>query len=271
MTRVSTEADFEKALCVDDLDKFIYRIFPQWALAEAFRTKQLTLVPPSFWEDPFEVIESCIGVTHIEQGIEHPQIMLGQGLAPICAQSWSSTAESDTLLRAYSRVVKHPLHKRNTYPGEEGVKVRTTPRKLIKALLDATAGTDIEAFIGDVEYLSTEELLDLLAILIAKHGKETFEDSANRVRLLMAKREGFSHEKEVRIGVILTDAVDLTGKVFKFNFEPELLFDEITFDPRLEDFERKERERDFRSLGYTGLYGASSLYQRTLLNIIIRK
>lgn len=262
------ESEIEKLLDIDDLDKPIYRIFPQWALAEALRLKELTLVPPHFWEDPYEIIERKIAVTVMDGDIARPQIILGGGLTPIFAQSWSSTAESDTLLRAYSRVVKHPHHGRNTCPGEEGVKVRTTPRKLIRAVLDGTNGTDASPFIGDVLYLSTEELHSCLSGLIATAGPHVFDDSANRIRLLMLKRDGFSHEREVRVGVIAPQPKG--SSVFKVKIDPNSIFEEITFDPRLIEFERKERIRDFEELGFTGTFGESNLYQSVILDIRVR-
>lgn len=259
------ESEIEELLDIDDLDKPIYRIFPQWAFAETLRLKELTLVPPKFWEDPYEVIEQKIAVTVVKGNKARPQQILGGGLTPIFAQSWSSTAESDTLLRAYSRVVKHPHHSRNTCPGEEGVKVRTTPRKLIKAVLDGTNGTSASPFIGDVHYLSTEALHDFLASLISAYGPNVFEEPANRVRMLMLKRDGFAHEREVRIGVI---AANPSGSpVFKVRINPDDIFEEITFDPRLVEFERKERIRDFQTLGFSGTFGESQLYQSVMLDI----
>lgn len=49
--------------------------------------------------------------------------------------------------------------------------------------------------------------------------------------------------------------------------EPSAVFDEISFDPRLETFERRERGAVIRSLGYKGAITESDLYQRTLLQV----
>ena len=50
--------------------------------------------------------------------------------------------------------------------------------------------------------------------------------------------------------------------------DPNNLFDEVRFDPRLAEFERKEREALARKLGYSGKVTTSSLYLGTLLNIV---
>jgi hypothetical protein len=48
---------------------------------------------------------------------------------------------------------------------------------------------------------------------------------------------------------------------------PNEVFEEIAFDPRLATFERREREAIIRSLEYTGKITETGLYQRTLLQV----
>ncbi|AXJ04890.1 hypothetical protein CFN16_12410 [Pseudomonas fluorescens] len=84
----------------------------------------------------------------------------------------------------------------------------------------------------------------------------------------MLKRDGFSHEREVRVGVIAPQPNG--SSVFKVKIDPNSIFEEITFDPRLIEFERKERIRDFEELGFTGTFGESNLYQSVILDIRVR-
>ncbi len=49
------------------------------------------------------------------------------------------------------------------------------------------------------------------------------------------------------------------------------MFDEITFDPRLEVFERREREAMVRRLGYTGVIADSNAYERTILIVDLER
>ena len=90
----------------------------------------MVLVAPRLWEDPFEVIGNGIAVDR-PRGDRIEQVIINQSLPPAYAQCWSATPESDTLLRAYSRVIKDPHFGRNICPRDEGVRVRSTPRKLL--------------------------------------------------------------------------------------------------------------------------------------------
>ncbi|MBV4552282.1 hypothetical protein HU742_014145 [Pseudomonas sp. SWRI102] len=260
----------DNVLDINDLDQPIYRIFPQWALEEALRLRCITLVPPSFWEDPFEVIESRIAVQRISGGKMGPQMFPGNGLHPIFAQSWSATMDSDTLLRAYSRVVKDPRHKRNLYPGEEGVRVRSTPRKLFSALIH---GLEIQEhavpFIGKVRYLAKPQLIQHIANEVGGKGPNVFHDPVNRAKLLMMKRAGFAHEDEVRLVAVFTGPPRSQDKVLPVTLDTNRLFDEVTFDPRLEAFELKNRIRELKAWGYTGLIGESDLYESNLIQVLI--
>jgi hypothetical protein len=62
----------------------------------------------------------------------------------VFAQCWSLSAESDALWRIYSTVVKDASGK-NKFANSEGVKVRTTSRKLLAALEDATDARGVNA------------------------------------------------------------------------------------------------------------------------------
>src|SRR5207245_7466289 len=46
-----------------DADVPVYRIFPLWFFEEALRLKQLVLVRPDQWEDPYEILASSVVVT----------------------------------------------------------------------------------------------------------------------------------------------------------------------------------------------------------------
>jgi hypothetical protein len=50
----------ENLIAINDLDSPIYRIFPLWFFEEALRLRQLVLVAPERWEDPWEILASSI-------------------------------------------------------------------------------------------------------------------------------------------------------------------------------------------------------------------
>jgi hypothetical protein len=251
---------------VGDPDIAIYRIFPLWFFEEVLRLRQLVLVSPRNWEDPYEIIGDAIAVD-IHKGERIEQVIINQSLPPVFAQCWSATAESDTLLRAYSRVVKDPHFRRNTCPRDEGVRVRSTPRKLLQALVSGAApARNGSWFLGSVQYLPQGELLQEIANAIGQHGLGVFSVPSNRAGLLLMKRDAFSHEAELRVLFVQRDPTPVEP-VLRVPIDPLALFEEVSFDPRLEPFERIERETVIRSLGFTGPITNTSLYQRTLLQV----
>ena len=256
----------DRLIRVSHPDNPIYRIFPLWFLEEALRLRQLVFVTPSSWEDPFEVVGDAIAVD-TRRGDRIEQTIINQSLPPAFAQCWSMTEESDALLRAYSRVVKDPHFRRNTCPRDEGVRVRSTPRKLFQALNEGNpSGQKGHWFLGSVKYLDREGVLQEIANAIGAHGLHVFEVPSNRAKLLLLKRDAFSHEAEVRAIFVQDDAAQ-RGPILRVPIDPSKVFDDISFDPRLEVFERREREAVVKSLGYTGTISDTGLYQRTLLQV----
>ena len=162
---------------VSDVDSPIYRIFPLWSLEETLRVRQLALVAPSKWEDPFDVIGDVIAVD-IRRGARIEQKIINQALPPVFAQCWSRTIESDTLLRAYSRVVKDPNFRRNICPRDEGVRVRSSARKLLQAMRNGNpSGLNGKWFIGDVRYLSSGALLQEITNALRTNGLNSFRSA----------------------------------------------------------------------------------------------
>ena len=264
--RAPADALADRLIRVSDPDVAIYRIYSLWFLEEALRLRRLALTLPASWEDPLEVVGNAIAVKR-HRGDRVEQVIINQSLPPAFAQCWSTTAESDSLLRAYSRVVKDPHFRRNTCPRDEGVRVRSTPRKLLQAVLAGTpAGLKGHWFLGAVQYLPREELLQEITNAIGHHGLQVFEIPSNRARLLLFKREAFSHESEVRI-IFVQQNPEPRQTIIQVPIEPSAVFEDVSFDPRLETFERREREAVIRSLGYKGEISESGLYQKTLLQV----
>jgi len=253
-----------RLLNIADPDAPIYRIFPLWFFEEFLRLRQLVLVLPASWEDPFEVLPESI-LLQDRRPTPWSQHSLEPLLTAAYAQCWSQTEESDTLIRAYSRVVKDSHFSRNTDPRSEGVRVRTTPKKLLRAVLNWARNLDgVECYIGAVLYKSRDQLKQYLANMIAQHTPDTIGHRQPRAELLLVKRMAFAHEAEVRLICVDHRGVGSNGLV-RIPVDPPDLIEEVTFDPRLESFERIEREKLAKSLGYTGTFGASDLYQRTVL------
>jgi hypothetical protein len=209
----------------------------------------MALVAPHKWEDPYELAGNMIAAEWLE-GARIKQTSITLPL--VYAQCWSATPESDTLLRAYSRVIKDPHFLRNICPRDEGVLVRSTPRKLLEALLRGSQrGQAPTCFIGSVEYLERDALFGRVANAVQTGGLNVFDNPAELATLLLMKRNAFGHEAEVRLihvgaGIDPSDSALLKIKIDP----PNTVFDEISFDPRLAMFERFERVARMEKHGY---------------------
>ena len=250
---------------LDDLDRPLHRIFPVWLLEEALRLKRLTLVKPSLWADPRE--DPCATfILTSQSNPQRPQQELAAYLAPCWAQCWSYEANSDVLLRAYSRVVLDPISKRNTDPAGEGVRVTTTARKLIGAMtnwMEALPGHHF--FLGRVIY-EQEALFgqSLVNRLSRSEGPRFFRTPEGRAESLFVKRSIFRHEDEVRLLCVGNGLLDSCDKLKMMPIDPNDLFAEIRFDPRLMRFESREREERIRGLGYSGKIVEDESYTKAL-------
>jgi hypothetical protein len=76
----------------------------------------------------------------------------------------------------------------------------------------------------------------------------------------------FSHEAEVRM-ICVCDLPE--QPLMQIPVDPSSIFDEVTFDPRLETFEQREREAVARSLNYKGPVRRSDWYTVILLQVIL--
>jgi hypothetical protein len=244
-----------------DLDRPLYRIFSLWFFEAALRLNggNLALVPPAFWEDPYE--DPCKH-TYISRSSGIPKALAGY-LKPAYAQCWSFEGKSDTFLRAYSRVIKDPATSRNVDQRYEGVWVRTTPRKLLHGLntfLHKRQNPEWKIYLGAVEYDS--EVPRVIVARLNAYGLDAIGDGEHRARSLLLKREIFRHEAEVR--VILLASREEKSEPICIDINLNEVFEEIRFDPRLVRFEMLERKERVQKLGYKGPIDDSSSYERAI-------
>lgn len=244
-------------LGIADPNTPIFRIFPVWRLQHILQTNRMALVSPKMWDDPFEMMAESIALGRIIVGSDKP-------LPKILAQCWSATKESDALWRVYSRVRKDKTFERNIYPSEEGVRVKSTPAKLLDAL--STQITDAVCYVGAVKYMPQDDLLQEITNVVAAKGPNVFCHPNNRAILQLRKRVFFEHEDEMRALVVWPDGYDFDTKDILIS--PNDIFEQITFDPRLSAQEMHEREDSIRNLGYTGEIERSNLYTRVVLSIV---
>lgn len=252
---------------IPDMNRPLYRIFPLWFFEAALRTNcgNLFLVRPHAWEDPFEDI--CDKIQFVTP--DHRHTMLSPYLRPAFAQCWSFEGKSDALLRAYSRVSIDKASGRNTDPKYEGVQVKTTPARLVAAINKFSGKRNnpkLKFYLGAVQY--TDNPGGEIAGLLDQIGPVAIGKDDHRAATLLKKRKAFYHEQEVRI--ILVGPSDMKTDNFRIDIDPNEVFEEVYFDPRLK-FERMEREQRVRELGYKGPFGHNDSYQGTFFTTPLTK
>jgi len=227
----------------------------------------LILAQPSSWPDPYEQL--LWRTKFIQRTPDVKQAMLAPYLPVVYAQCWSAAEYSETLLRAYSRVVQHPLLSRNQVPGDEAVAVASTPRKLLECLQVWAPPEDKDCcFIGRVRYFNDTEVREQIGITLGQRMPEGTISGRQMAELILLKRSAFRHEDEIRLIYIKKSDVS-PPRFMSLEINPNTIFKSVIFDPRLVEFERKERESIIRALGYDGSVDIFKLYVATALTIMI--
>ena len=232
-------------LDIDDLDQKIYRIFSIKRFIQLMRSKELVLVNPSKWDDPFE--NFFLQANAIDS---NGQIVSLEELANSWyGQCWTYNKESDALWRIYSHQ-------------KDGIRVSTTIRKLFSSFWnEEDVFSGLKYFIGKVSYHPRCKIESFMRNI-------SFEDIAiggqnnGFAELLCIKRPEFSHEKEVR--VLINDIGDnKIGKngCYRQPFDYTKVFNDICLDPRLDKNCYIKIRDKFRSMGCPIPITQSELYK----------
>jgi len=219
-----------------ELDKSIYRIMPTYRFFQCFNEKKLVLVTPSKWDDPFENYLLSAKIKNTSDGSYGDMSGIRD---KVFGQCWTQHRETDAMWRIYSA-------------DTNGVKVRTTPRKLLQALKKSLGpSADITGFIGKVQYKTQKELVFSLENI------ELFNSNGSGIaESLLYKRKEFSHEKEIRL--ISTEGNNF---IYSFNIDPYSLFEEVVFDPRMDKYLYEVYRNDLKTKKFTGRIARSALYK----------
>jgi hypothetical protein len=221
------------------------------------------------WDDPFENLLISCGITYRNEP-GRPQDFFDRLRKPLFAQCWSFAAESDALWRIYSTVDKDPGTQLNRVPDLEGMKLRTTPRKLLAALsAGVTTEPENTCFLGAVRYLPQEDLVQLVADEVSRDLIDAFAGARGHAESLLFKRAPFEHEREVRLMYVDWDAKNGSLETLSTAVRPSELIDEVILDPRLSADDVRLRHDQLRALGFSGGISKSPLYQRSLFEIVV--
>jgi len=219
-----------------ELDKPIYRICSFGRFIQILTSKELTLVKPKKWDDPFEnaFLSSEFYVGHEPVNLKARDSVYGQ--------CWTLHRETDAMWRIYS-------------DNKDGIRLRTTPRKLLNSLRSQVKSfPELRCFIGKVQYKTKKNLETCFSEI-----NITNSNGSGIAETLLYKRKQFSHEKEVRL-IYSGDDNNCKDDIFKYQINPSELFDVILFDPRMENALREAYKAVVKNLGYTFKIRRSTLY-----------
>lgn len=204
-----------------------------------FETRTNGLVRPKCWDDPFENF-----ILNAVQKLPTGEKARFQFKDTVYGQCWSLHNENDAMWRIYSK-------------DKEGVKVKTTVRSLFQSLYDvAGAFRELGVFIGKVDYKPEPELLHQLT----NTGFVVKSDGSGIAESLLMKRIEFKHEEEVRL-IYSDPEKKCKADVFTYSIDPVKLFEEITFDPRMDEAIYNHHKEVLLKLGVVGTISQSSLYK----------
>lgn len=200
----------------------IYRIFPLSRFEEMIQNKELVLVRPSMWDDPFENFFLSVNVLDTNDEFGSLQSIKDSWYG----QCWTLNEDTDAMWRIYS-------------PYKDGVRISTTVGKLFDAIYDENdKWASLKYFIGQVEYKTKQEISNFMQNTsfgsVALGGQND-----GFAKLLCVKREAFAHENEVRILISKTpeDIEKDNSCICKIKIDFDKLFVDICLDPRLSESE----------------------------------
>lgn len=226
-----------------DLDQAIWRVVSAENLVSDISHSSLTPVRPSSWEDPYEnFFEKCKFKLPTGEAVNVTAV-----LQRFFGQCWTNQPEeTDATWRIYS-------------PKNEGVRVRSSVGALVAAMSRAEETHGGNYFVGLVSY-ADQSYIDIAL----RHTPRTLfvkEAAREIVKTLLVKRSEFAHEKEVRILFCYADQQLMGQPLHQFSIDPNQVFEEAVFDPRMSEGRVAELLEQLRATGFTRQISQSLLYR----------
>lgn len=194
----------------DELDKHIYRIMRQDYVVALFADRQNVLSQVHNWKDKFENFQLKLG------GILNGKRFEFGFRDDFVGQCWTRECLSEAMWGIYAND-----------PQVRFVRIRSTPRKLLSALVAAHPGMSHDTcFIGKVEYKNEAEL-KAYAWSVGQFELQTrrFAES------LLLKRRAFVHESEVRLLYFGDAKVYTANGLYRYAIDPHAMITQIMADP----------------------------------------
>lgn len=231
----------ENILDVDDIDFPIYRIFSRARFLELMREGKNTLVRPRMWDDPFEnCFLNCTAVTDKGEDVSL-EIIRDKWYG----QCWTTEKDTDSMWRIYSQ-------------NKDGIRVRTTPRKIFSPLWGKSplSWREKMCFMGMVNYSAREDIESFLEGSVVEH---LVRNEKKMAKTLLLKRNEFRHEQEMRILYYDVNSRN-QDSIFQYEIDVKEVIEEVTVDPRSGDDELQMLSMYLRSSGVDAEVNKSSLY-----------
>lgn len=223
-----------------NLDRPIYRIMPQQHAISLFQDRQNVMSKLVNWKDKFENFLMNCG--HEVDGVKHDNTTKEQ----MVAQCWTQERFSEAMWGIYA-----------SDPTERFLRIRSTPRKLLSALVQA-APYNAQALcrIGRVEYKSISQ--------IKSYYEDKKSSEVNMTLLfqsLLLKRKTFRHEREVRLmHCAMFGNLDDKG-LFRHNIDPHTMITQIMADPNRGRLKWSKEKKQIRlTTGFCGEIKRSKIY-----------
>jgi hypothetical protein len=239
-------------------EKFLYRYMSLEHAIQLFENKELVLVTPSKWIDPFE-----------KRFLEAKYKMN--------TESFNFPYKNNLYCMCMTRVMINEACW-NTYAKDEiGIELVFNIAKLIELLKKKTMYYNI--FIGKVEYMRTDEIMKE-PIIISSSKEGSLDYIKSWVNPFFWKRMAYTYEQEVRLIIVKknkcqgdendgNDEKNSSGILkIKFSCDNTELIDRIIIDPRVGKNLEKLLKKEFENYGFSrsesGKYHVvkSSLYNK---------
>lgn len=223
-----------------ELDRHVYRIMRQEHVVELFSRCQNVLCQVHKWKDKFENFQLELGGK-----LDGQRFQYGFKDAFV-GQCWTLESLSEAMWGIYAND-----------PNIRFVRIRSTPRKLLTALVAAHPEMPQETcFIGKVQYKRENELQDYV-----RNGSKLNLQARYFAKRLLLKRNAFRHESEVRL-LYFGDAKNYKPDgLYQYRVDPHAMITQIMADPNRD---RSNWQADKtclkRETGFSGEIKRSKIY-----------
>jgi hypothetical protein len=223
-----------------ELDKNIYRIMSEQHVFTLFADKKNVLSAVKNWKDKFENFQLKLG------GVLDGKAF-GYGFVnDLVGQCWTRHSLSEAMWGIYAND-----------PSKRYLRIRSTPRKLLTALVDAHPEMPHDTcFVGGVEYKKEKQLRTFL-----KGGGDLHISPTGIATSLLLKRHAFKHESEVRL-IYFGDAKNYDTKgLYRYTVNPNEMITQIMADPNRDRKNwRSDRSTIEAATGFHGEIKRSKIY-----------